>query len=195
MPQKRAWTASNRCCKPNETSTIAPSTKKVGGRTHAALAAALDVLVDPLPVDLIPQLVVETLQIELQRLGVAAQILLLQMELVLEQGVVHRPELVLGTGRFRGFRGELRVRMDFGERKVPEREADAMLEMLQQLLHRRIGLPAGGAFEVAVLDDDDARRLGADDMVAPVERNCESEAFRVGVHLRCAEVGRSRFSA
>ena len=102
------------------------------------------------------------------------------MELVLEQGVVHRPELVLGASGLRGFRGELRVRMNFGERKVPEREADAMLEMLQQLLHRRIGLPARGAFEVAVFDDDDSRVFGADDVVAAVERIGEGEALGMG---------------
>jgi hypothetical protein len=38
-----------------------------GSSAHSALAAALDVLVDALPVDLVPELVVEALQIEPSR--------------------------------------------------------------------------------------------------------------------------------
>src|SRR5262249_17788978 len=85
-----------------------------GCGTHAALPAALDVLVDPLPVPLVAQLVVEALQVQLERLGVAAQILLLEMELMLEQHVVHLPELVLSAGGFRGFCGYQCVRMNLG---------------------------------------------------------------------------------
>jgi len=54
------------------------------------------------------------------------------MALVVEQQVVHRPELSLSGRHFRGERGMQGVRMDFLERKVPIDQAHAAREPLQQ---------------------------------------------------------------
>jgi len=95
---------------------------------------------------------------------------------------VHRPELVLGAGRLGGLGGELRVGMRRGQREMPKDEAQAVLEFLQQHFHRRIGLAAGRAFEVAVFHEDDFRRFRAHDVVGLVDGYCELWGFGVSVH-------------
>ena len=84
------------------------------------------------------------------------------MTLVFEQQVVHLPELALSAGRLGGLRGVHCMRMRRLDREVAEDEADAAAEPLEHELDRGRGLFAGGALEVAVLDDGDGRVLGAD---------------------------------
>jgi len=73
------------------------------------------------------------------------------MQLVLEQQVVHRPELALRRGDFRHLRREQRMGMHFLLRKMAKGVADAPREAIQQQLHRRRRLLAVGTFEIAVL--------------------------------------------
>ena len=65
---------------------------------------------------------------------------------------MHLPERALVGGRLGRPGGELRVRVDVVQRQVPPDVAD-VAEVAQQLAHDRLGLPAVGTLEVAVLDD------------------------------------------
>ena len=97
--------------------------------------------------------VLEPLDVEAQLLGVADEVARLEGVLVCEQEVVHLPEgalVVCGLGRLGG---ELRIRMDVGERQVPPDVADVGGEAAQQLADDRLGHPAVGTLEIAVLDD------------------------------------------
>ena len=77
------------------------------------------------------------------------------MGLILEEQIVHGPELPLRTGTL-GSLGRLkrmRMRCLLGEMSV--REAHSVLEALQEQLDSRSGLLADGTFEVAVLHHRD----------------------------------------
>ena len=84
---------------------------------------------------------------------------------MVEQQVVHLPERALRGRRLGRLGGELRVRVHVVERQVPPHVAD-VAEVGQQLADDRLGLPAVGALEVAVLDHGDRRVLGPADVVA-----------------------------
>jgi len=64
------------------------------------------------------------------------------VKLVLEEQVVHLPELVLRARRLGGLGRELGVRMHFQQRKMPEHEAHAVPEALEQDFHGGISLAA-----------------------------------------------------
>src|SRR5713226_2428958 len=69
--------------------------EKSGRGPHAALRAAVDVLVHPLQVNVLLHLVVVPVQVQLRLQRVLPQAVGLQVLLMLEEQVVHRPELVL----------------------------------------------------------------------------------------------------
>ena len=72
---------------------------------------------------------------------------------VVEQQLVHVPEPALPRGGLsRGRCGE-GVRMDAGQREMPEREPHVPVESLFDLLDRVECLPRVGALVIAVLDD------------------------------------------
>ena len=72
---------------------------------------------------------VEPREVEPELGGVAAQVVVLERLLAVEEHLVHLPEPVLERRRLgRGGRGE-RVRVDLGQREVPEREADALAQL------------------------------------------------------------------
>ncbi len=141
---------------------MTPLMKNVGRAAHVALRAALHVLAHALQVDLVVHLRDEARHVQLQALRILAQVGHLEMTLVFEQQVVHLPELALSAGRFGGLRGVHGMRMRRLDREVAEDEADATAEPLEHELDRGRGLFAGGALEVAVLDDGDGRMLGAE---------------------------------
>ena len=88
-------------------------------------------------------------------LGVRPQLLVAQLELVLEEAVVHLPEAPLRSRGLRGLGRGRRPRVQVLERHMPEHEAELVAEALAQLVHHRIGLAAVGALEVPVLDERD----------------------------------------
>src|SRR5437762_591171 len=94
------------------------------------------VLADALQIQMIPRLGVVAFEVESEALGVGAKVMGLEMSLVVEQQVVHLPELVLRARAFGGLRRLQRMRMDFFQRKVAKDHADASFEMLQQQLDR-----------------------------------------------------------
>jgi hypothetical protein len=85
----------------------------------------------------------------------------LEVRLVVEQQVVHLPELALPACNLGRQRGLQRMSMDLLERKVPPDEPHAAREALQQQLQRRRCLLAVRALEVPVLDERDRRVTSA----------------------------------
>jgi len=156
-------------------------------RVHAAAAATLNVLANPLQVDLIVYLELEPRHVELESLGVHAKLIQLQMGLVLEQQVMHRPELPLRARRFCRLRGKQRMRMDFFEREMPEHEAQRVRKMGKQYLDCRHRLLAVRAFEVAVFDQGDTTSLSTQKMVGVVHLNGEFEGLGT-VHFICSRI-------
>src|SRR6266851_5220026 len=103
------------------------------------------------------------------------------MRLIVEQQVVHGPELALARCGFSGERGAQGMRMHFLQREVPVSNADAADEAFEQHLHCGGSLPAARAFEIAVLDDGQRRMLGAEQVIRVAHGDGELKA-RVMIH-------------
>ena len=88
----------------------------------------------------------------------------------MKEQLVHVPEPVLECGCLGGGRRRERVRVDLGEREVPEGEANAPVELSLDPFDRAKRLPRVGAFVVAVLDDETSGRRAADVIDLLVER-------------------------
>src|SRR5437667_11578919 len=83
-----------------------------GGRAvHAAANTAQEILVHAVRVDVFLELLVEQVEVELDRSSVGAQVVDPQTLLVLVQMVMHLPEPALGGRSFGRLGGELGVRM------------------------------------------------------------------------------------
>ena len=95
------------------------------------------------------------------------------MALILEQQIVHLPELSLAARSVGSLRGVHRMRVRRFDREMAKHEADVIAEPLEHELDGRRGLFAGRAFEVAVLDDRDARMLRAERVIDGADGNCE----------------------
>ena len=102
----------------------------------------------------------------IQPLGVAAKLLQLELALVGEEQVVHRPEPALRPGGFRRERGVQRVRMDLFQREVPPCEPHAAFKVREDQLDRGRRLLAVRALEIAVLDNVDGRMRAAKGVIA-----------------------------
>src|SRR2546421_11043120 len=72
--------------------------------------------------------------------------------LVVEDGVMHLPELALSCGGLCCQSRVQRVRMDFGEREVAKDKAQLVPELLLHRSHDGRRLACIGAFVVAILD-------------------------------------------
>jgi hypothetical protein len=88
-----------------------------------------------------------------------------EVGLVIEQQLVHLPELSLSPGTFRGFGGLACVRMDFFEGVMSKGEAHVTREAIEQDLHSRRSLLAVWTLEIAVLDDDDRSVVGPENVI------------------------------
>ena len=108
----------------------------------------------------------EAVEVEAERLGVARQVVRLQLVLMVEQPVVHRPERALLARRLGRLGGDLRVRVHVVERQVAPDVAQVVAERVEQLADGDLGLPAVRALVVAVLDERDRRVGRAADVVA-----------------------------
>jgi hypothetical protein len=113
-------------------------------------------LAHTLQVDVIVELGDESRQVELELRRVSLEVPLVEMGLVLQKQIVHRPELALGRRRFRGFRGRERVRVRNFLREMPKDQANIAFVPGQHQLYCRCRLAAARAFKVPVLDDGDA---------------------------------------
>ena len=147
-----ASTASNSDCRPNETSWMTLLMKNVGVARTPLRSPPSICSRTRCRWTLVLHCGVVAHHVKLEPLRVSAQLFELQVILVLEQQVMHRPELVLGCCRFRRERGMQRVRMNLYERKVAIDNLNASGETCQQQFHNRCSLLAIRTFEVAVLD-------------------------------------------
>jgi hypothetical protein len=102
--------------------------------------------------------------------------------LILEEQGVHLPEPALRAGRLGRFGGAGGVRMDLAQREVPVRELQPWTEGLLHRLDDRIGRPAVGALEVAILHERRGRVGRTGDVVALGKR--QGQARTMGAHRR-----------
>lgn len=96
---------------------------------------------------------VEARDVEPELVRVAPQVIVGERVLAVKEQLVHLPEPALqGCGFRRQSRSE-RVRMDPGQRKVPEREPDTLTELRLDALDLAERLARVGTLVVAVLND------------------------------------------
>ena len=112
------------------------------------------------------EMTLEALEVQVDGLGMTAQGAVAELQLVLEETIVHLPEPLLRAGRLGGSRRGWSAGVQVGERHVPEHEPEPVTEALQQLLDDRVGLAAIGALEVAVLNQGDRGVGRAADVIA-----------------------------
>jgi hypothetical protein len=89
---------------------------------------------------------------------------------VTEEQVVHVPEPALERGSLGRGGGRESMRVDLGQRKVPEGEADAIAQSCLDALDFSERFARVRAFVVAVLDDEAAGRRAADVIDDVIER-------------------------
>src|SRR5947208_14305883 len=66
---------------------------------------------------------------------------IVERPLMLKEGVMHLPELLLDGGSFRGLRGMLSMRVALGQGKVPKDKAQPIPQTALNLFDDGIGLP------------------------------------------------------
>jgi hypothetical protein len=157
-----------------------PVDEEPRGARHAALRAAPEILLHPARVDALPELPLEAVDVEADRLGVATQLRVAQLELVREEAVVHIPEASLGAGGLRRLRGGGGVWVEVRHRKMTEHEPELVAEALEQVQHHRVGLAAVGALEVAVLDQ---RHRGVRPPAHVISRDVDGRGKRCGLDI------------
>ena len=110
----------------------------------------------------------------------------LEVLLMVEEDVVHRPERSLAGRGLGGLGGELCLGVDVAQRQVPPHVVHVP-ELCEERAHRGLGLAAVGALEVAVLHDGDGRlRRPADVVALRVDRFGEVDE-RLGVTEESAD--------
>ena len=100
------------------------------------------------------QVALEPRHVDADRAGVADEVPILQRSLVLEQRVVHLPEVSLRRARFGRLGGVPRVWM-LGARKVPEDETEPIGGFTPNPFHHRGLTGTEGALAITVLDQSD----------------------------------------
>jgi hypothetical protein len=104
-----------------------------------------------------------------------------------EQQLVHVPEPALQRGRLgRGRRGQS-VRVDAGQREMPEREPYGPAKLAFDLLDRVEGLPRVRALVIAVLDDQVAGGRAANMIDLLIQRR----QGQLAVRRRCVDSHRT----
>ena len=139
---------------------LAAVDEEVGGAARAELGADLHVLVDLGLEAAAVEVGLELLDVQPEVLGVGLEVLTGQGALVLEELVVHLPELALGAGGQGGLGGGHGVLVE-GQRVVAEGDGHLVAIGVQDLLRGRQDAGAEGALELAELDDGDQGLLAA----------------------------------
>ena len=136
---------------------------------------------------------VEQFDVEPEVGGVLPQVTVIECLLAVKEHLVHVPEPVLKGGRLGGGgRGE-GVRMDLGEREMPEREPDVPAQFGLHPFDGPERLPRVWAFVVAVLNDQGARRRAPDVVDRLVQRL--QQRSRLLSHGHAAELTGRRLPA
>src|SRR5712692_6102956 len=115
----------------------------------------------------------EARHVQAADLRVASEIRIVQRVLILEQRVVHLPELPLRAGGFGGFRRVLGVRMNLGEREIAVDKTKAAAHDTQHFGDDGMCRAAMRTLIVAILDQRDRRVVGAQAVI--VFKNGRSE--------------------
>src|SRR6266436_8213649 len=135
--------------------------------THTAAYAALKILLDTANVRTFCHVTCELLHIQANRLGKLLQVGILKRMLVVEDGIMHLPELALSCGGLGSQSRVQRVGMDFGKREVAKDKAQLVPKLLLNRSHDGRRLAGVGAFVVAILHESD-RSGGRSLMVVPL---------------------------
>ena len=91
----------------------------------------------------------ETLELERQLAGVPPEVRIGERPLAVEQQLVHLPELPVKSRGLRRGGGRQRVRMDFGQREMPEGKAKRVAQPGDARGAGSRGRPAGGSRALA----------------------------------------------
>lgn len=117
-----------------------------------------------------------TREIQLQALCIALQLPFLELELIVEQQLVHLPKFSLRTGALGRFCSSSRVRMHFFKREVTEHVPDAAPpEACQEGLHRHGGLLAVRTLKVCILDKRNGRVRAAQRVISDAHGGSQVE--------------------
>src|SRR6266853_3247934 len=102
---------------------------------------------------------------------------------MLEERIVHLPELPLRPGRLGRFGSVRRVRMHLAEGEVAKHEPHTRAECPLNGLHDRVGLAAVRTFVIPILDERDWRSRRALRVIAIADRQHESGAMMSALHV------------
>src|SRR6266536_5850423 len=159
----RASRCSARCLECSQQGLLFPGTaiqdsidEERGGALHSTAFATFQILLDAGERALVGQSVCVLLHIETNRLGKLLQVGILKRMLVVEDVIMHLPELTLSCGGFGSQSRVQRVGMDLGEREVAKDKAQLLPELLLDRSHDGRRLAGVGAFVVAILDQRDS---------------------------------------
>lgn len=147
-----------------------------------ASSAALHVLADYVKMLVTLQFLCETNHVEAEPPRVAVEVGQLEMILILEDEIVHLPELPLTRRALCRFGGKESVWMRVLEREMAVCETSLVRKTLQQQLHGGRGLPADRALEIAVLDDRRVSASWAQHVIGAAHGDGEVEWRRHGIH-------------
>ena len=147
-----------------------------------ASSAALHVLADYVKMLVTLQFLCETNHVEAEPPRVAVEVAQLKMMLILEDEIVHLPELPLTRRALCRFGGKESVWMRVLEREMAVCETSLVRKTLQQQLHGGCGLPAGRALEIAVLNDRRVSASWAQHVIGAAHGDGEVEWRRHGIH-------------
>src|SRR5213593_1515007 len=111
-----------------------PVDEGCGRPVHAAPNATHEILMHPIGVDVLGELLVEQVEVEVERLGVGAKIIVGEVPLVLVQMIVHLPEPAFGRRSFGRLGRLFGVGMRGGDWEVAEDESQLLPHALLDVL-------------------------------------------------------------
>ena len=158
-----------------------------------ALATCL-VFANPLSIDFIIELGLEAYRVQSDLGGVRLEMSAREVVRIAKQQIVHRPELPLCAGGFGGFRRHQGVGVGVFERKVPKYERHLRVQS-PQLLDGGLDRDTDRALEVAILEYDDWRVLGARKMIVRRHGHGQGGHSMGLIHLNFSGCQRTRYTA
>ncbi len=153
----------------------------------AALAALL-VFANALAIDLIVEFRLEANGVQAEACGMRIQVRAAEMVRVGEQQIVHRPELSLRSGGFRGFRGHQGMRVSVLDREMTKHKGHFRVQS-PQLPDRGLDADAGWALEIAVLKNDHPGVGGPGEVVGGRHRHGQGSGSMDLIHLSFSRSG------
>ena len=125
-----------------------------------AAQGTIHLLPYPLTIDLVIKRCPEQRHVEPKGFGISIKRLSIEMRTLLQQAIMHWPELPLGGRRFGRLCGQQCVRMGTLNRKVTVHEPYFGRRPLQYHANPRLHGPTYGALEITIFNDGDAAVSG-----------------------------------